>query len=62
MIELTERVGAEPVVKVQEQKAKKKKAEDQTLPGVAVGADGILPDEGTAEAREQLKKANIKMD
>lgn len=56
MIELDERVGAEPKV------VKQKKEEKKTLPGVSVDANGGLPEEDLEEAKKKLKENNIKID
>lgn len=56
MIELDERVGAEPKV------IKQKKKETKTLPGVSVDANGGLPEEDLEEAKKKLKENNIKID
>ena len=56
MIELDERVGAEPKV------IKQKKKETKTLPGVSVDANGGLPEEDLEEAKKKLKENNVKID
>lgn len=56
MIELDERVGAEPKV------IKQKKKETKTLPGVSVDANGGLPEEDLEESKKKLKENNIKID
>ena len=60
MIELDERVGAEP--KVVKQKKEEKKEEKKTLPGVSVDANGGLPEEDLEEAKKKLKENNVKID
>ena len=56
MIELDERVGAEPKV------INQKKEEKKTLSGVSVDANGGLPEEDLEEAKKKLKENNVKID